>query len=55
MTPISDRDEVKMNGRYQSNQLAQWLTQAIKDFVNQSPENSIKNMQNDRGWIGGIH
>lgn len=34
----------------QPDQLADWLTQTIKDFVNQSPENSIKNMQNDRAW-----
>ncbi len=45
-----DRDEAKMSIENQSNRLAEWLAQTIKDFVNQSPENSIKNMQNDRAW-----
>jgi epoxyqueuosine reductase len=29
---------------------AQWIAGAIRDFINNSPENTLKNKENDRAW-----
>ena len=39
-----------MSGENQDNQVGEWLAQEIKRLVSQSPENSIKNLANDKAW-----
>ena len=29
---------------------ANWIESMIKDFINKSPENTLKNAQNDKAW-----
>jgi len=29
---------------------AQWLTTTIEDFIHMSPENTLKNHENERAW-----
>jgi epoxyqueuosine reductase len=40
--------EVKMQN--QAKNPAQWLEKIIKDFINLSPENTLKNQANDKAW-----
>lgn len=39
-----------MESRKQSENPAAWIEATIKTFINSSPENSLKNQENDRAW-----
>ena len=40
---------MKLNNRVEDP--AAWMESTIKDFINNSPENSLKNEENDRAWM----
>jgi hypothetical protein len=42
--------EVRMKGSSQIKNPANWIESIIKDFINKSPENTLKNPQNDKAW-----
>jgi epoxyqueuosine reductase len=39
-----------MKGSNQIKNPANWIESTIKDFINKSPENTLKNPQNDKAW-----
>ena len=39
-----------MKGSNQIKDPAKWIESMIKDFINKSPENTLKNAQNDKAW-----
>ncbi len=47
---MSNAIEVKMRKKPEIKYTAGWLETLIKDFINQSPENTLKNPANDKAW-----
>ncbi len=47
---MSNSIEVKMRNKPEIKYTAGWLETLIKDFINQSPENTLKNPANDKAW-----
>ena len=39
-----------MKEKKQGREAAQWVETVIKDFINNSPENTLKNPANDKAW-----
>src|SRR3989304_515862 len=42
--------EVRMNGSGQIKNPANWMESMIKDFINESPENTLKNAKDEKAW-----
>jgi len=42
--------EIRMKGSSQIKNPANWIESMIKDFINKSPENTLKNAKNEKAW-----